>query len=1111
MIRRAKKWIVRVGLLLLAVCILFIAAVVFVLNTKSGTAWTIARIDAALPGELDTSQFEGTLWQGLEFEQFIYADESQRVEVDKLKFRLNWPSVITGRAALETVYAKSIRRTGLQPALPEPQPFELGMEPLPVVITIAGGSVDELVLVSGNAQQNFNHIRIEKLRISGSRFQVAKAEGAEKLLHASVEDFAIVLADDVRTSGKVSWQMQDGSWSGRGAVRGTLAELEFQQDVAGLYPASVSGTVHLLNRLDPEFDVLINWGSWPVSDLEILDGEIRLHGVASQFTATYDATIALDEQQRYGLSGSAIGNAEGLSEFESHLVGQAGEANLSGTLTWLPEFAAEATANVTNIDPAEFRPELSGKLDATANLAFNNNGELSAKGFTIAGILNDAPVRGGGDIRVSAGRQQCLNCEFFVADNRLSVNGSNSNDGLSLSVSLDAPTLRELWPVLGGAAVANAQIEGPINSLRVVGDATLEGLSFDDAELGVFVVSWRGSLVDGEASVNWRFQDLEVVANGELQYKEQELSGVVRDASLAIEQLGQWNLVNEFSFNIADQNVSVDRNDWSGALGELDVSHLSLTDDTLRVGAVARNLPLELGNRLLPKSYQLSGFGNANVDLTRQSGEWSGNLHWEQADTLLRVSELNEEVTEVVISRAEVDVGLVDGGVIAKANIGIDPGVTGALNLTLDRLSPDTPMTARLQLQGDDWSWVSAVVPQIDRFDGAIEAGITANGRLNAPEFSGNAEWRDGRLTVPSTNVSFEEIGVVISGAPNGEASIIGSAKAGDGRLVLDGQLSNLMQATRSASFKITGDGAELTNWPEYHIWGSPDIELTGDADAWHIEGNLDVPRANIELREVPVGAVTLSPDVVVLGEEDKVAPDTRLTANARLRLGERVRFEGLGLDARLDGDLLFKLADGRPLSAEGRLSLIDGSYEVHGQKLKIEQGELTFTGPLDDPIVDVRAVRVIETFDGTVKAGIRLRGRAQNLTSSVYSEPAMADSDALSYLVIGRPLNQATESEGRELSGAAFALGLRQAARITDQIGQTLGLDQLALSGDGSETMALVAGKQINSRLHARYAYDVFSSLGTLLLRYRMSSRLTLEAGAGENQSIDVLYSVEK
>ena len=121
-----------------------------------------------------------------------------------------------------------------------------------------------------------------------------------------------------------------------------------------------------------------------------------------------------------------------------------------------------------------------------------------------------------------------------------------------------------------------------------------------------------------------------------------------------------------------------------------------------------------------------------------------------------------------------------------------------------------------------------------------------------------------------------------------------------------------------------------------------------------------------------------------------------------------------------------------------------------------------------------------------------------------------MAEADALSYLVIGRPLSQATESDGGELSNAAIALGARQASQITQQIGQAVGLDQLAITGAGGEATALVAGKQVNSRLHARYAYGVFSRLGTLLLKYRLSRRLTLEAGSGEEQSIDLLYQVE-
>ena len=122
-----------------------------------------------------------------------------------------------------------------------------------------------------------------------------------------------------------------------------------------------------------------------------------------------------------------------------------------------------------------------------------------------------------------------------------------------------------------------------------------------------------------------------------------------------------------------------------------------------------------------------------------------------------------------------------------------------------------------------------------------------------------------------------------------------------------------------------------------------------------------------------------------------------------------------------------------------------------------------------------------------------------------------MAEADALSYLVIGRPLSQVSDAESADVSNAAIALGLGQASRITQQIGDRLGLDQLDLVGDGGEGTALVAGKQINKRLYARYAYGVFSRLGTILLRYKLSRRVAIEAASGERQSLDILYTVEK
>ena len=461
--------------------------------------------------------------------------------------------------------------------------------------------------------------------------------------------------------------------------------------------------------------------------------------------------------------------------------------------------------------------------------------------------------------------------------------------------------------------------------------------------------------------------------------------------------------------------------------------------------------------------------------------------------------------------RADLVANFRDGGVAAKAAVSIEPGVAGEVDFTLDTLDADAHMEAELRLQGDDWSWITAVVPEVDGFKGSIAAQVSARGPLTAPEFSGDLVWRDGGVLIPAFNVPLEDVNVRISGAPNGTATLEGTAKAGRGALAVSGNFDELMHATRSVTLKVSGTSAKLLDWPEYKVWGSPDVEIVGDASGWKVNGELTLPRATIELREIPVDAIRVSDDVVVIGDEVVDRSRTRVSGKVRLVLGDKVRIKALGLDTGLTGELQVRLRKTRETTAEGKIQLIDGSFSAQGQKLAIQKGELTFTGPLDDPIVDVRAVRVIDTFDGTITVGIHLSGRAQNLTSTVFAEPAMNEVDALSYLVLGRPLSQATESEGGELSGAAVSLGLRQATVLTEQIGQSLGLDQLSFSGDGSDTTALIAGKKINSRLYARYAYGVFSRIGTLLLRYRLSSRLTLEAGAGEQQSIDILYSVEK
>mgnify|MGYP003645079158 CR=1 FL=1 len=1072
--RRAGKYLLRSTAAIIALAVLLLALVVLVLNTESGTRWALNRISNAAPGELVLGEFDGTLWRGLTFDAVSYSDDGQEIVATDLNVSLNWSMLTAGHLPFETVSATMFTRTSLATAPEMPEPLEVSMPVLPIRISVAGGAIEQFNLVSETSKFQVDNIRFNNARLSGNTIRAKQLVGGFDALQAQIADFSITLGGDVPIAARLAWQLEDAAMSGSGKVQGSLAEMSFEQRVAGEYAGDAAGVVRLLNRVEPEIDATVTWERWVFGEQELLNCETKVKGLVEDYDAEYSVTLVVPGQEPLQISGSASGSTRELRAFRALVSSPEIEAELAGQLAWEPAFSASAT------------------VDAT-------------------GMLNGAALDAKGEVIVSANEQRCTACVVSIGDNELRIDGALAASGVSLNYSLDAPVLAQILPDLGGAAVANGKVTGTLEQPRLTSTAELRSVVYKESKLGDLNVVAQGAADNLDITADWVYESLAVNVEGQVGIAEGVISGNVQRASVREERAGEWSLAEPFGFSVDGQDIRVDAHDWDGDNGDVSVTRLSMQGDDVQIIAALQEMPLQLGAAFLPSNFELLGHANANVDIVRRDGNWSGPVNWRQVNTVLRVRETNDEFTDVAIPRAEIDALLADGGMTAQARLEIEPGVLGELDMTLQQLAPDAAMNASLRLQGDDWSWISAVVPQIDRFGGSVGASITADGPLNAPAFAGDLEWHEGSLTVPALNVPINNIEVVVSGASDGDAKIAGSARAGDGTLTIDGLLQNVMQTSRAVRLSLGGLDAELVNWPEYRIWGSPDLELVGDADGWRFSGELTVPRADIAVREVPVSAVTESPDVVVLGEETEEDRQTPITGKAKLILGDKVQFKAFGLDTRLTGDLTVSLLEGKPLSTEGRVTLVDGTFIAQGQRLSIERGQLTFTGPLDDPLIDVRAVRVIEGFEQTVTAGIHVRGRAQNLTSSVYSDPSMSDADALSYLVIGRPLSQATATEGGELSGAAVALGLRQATRITDQIGQALGLDELAISGDGSDGTALVAGKQINSRLYARYAYGVFSRLGTLLLRYRLSRAVTLEAGAGENQSIDVLYSIEK
>ena len=158
-----------------------------------------------------------------------------------------------------------------------------------------------------------------------------------------------------------------------------------------------------------------------------------------------------------------------------------------------------------------------------------------------------------------------------------------------------------------------------------------------------------------------------------------------------------------------------------------------------------------------------------------------------------------------------------------------------------------------------------------------------------------------------------------------------------------------------------------------------------------------------------------------------------------------------------------------------------------------------------------MRAVRRLDA----VEVGVELTGTLKAARTRVFSQPAMNDADALSYLLFGRPSSSSDAGLGTEdastLQAAALSLGLQQALPVVQRIGNTLGLDELTVQSTTTDAGALMAGKFLSPRIYIRYSYGLFNRIGGLLLRFKVNERLSIETSSGDQKSMDLLYTIDK
>ncbi|HZI89612.1 MAG TPA: translocation/assembly module TamB domain-containing protein, partial [Candidatus Polarisedimenticolia bacterium] len=424
----------------------------------------------------------------------------------------------------------------------------------------------------------------------------------------------------------------------------------------------------------------------------------------------------------------------------------------------------------------------------------------------------------------------------------------------------------------------------------------------------------------------------------------------------------------------------------------------------------------------------------------------------------------------------------------------------------------EQPVNGKVALHLRDLALVQGFSSELEATTGSLDADLDIDGTLQDPFVYGPLTIRNGSADLPRYGLQLRDANIEGRGTQGGEIALNGSVRSGTGVLTIHGTAAMARRAKPVANVSVSGKNIQAMNSKDIQFLASPDLQFKLDGRRVDVTGQVEIPQGKIDVGERYESrrVVKTSPDVVFAGADTIPRGAFEVHTRVRLVLGEKVNVKGFGLDAAPTGSVLLVDAPGLPTLGTGRLDIKDGKYEIYGQSMNVETGSLIFGGgPITDPAVRARAVR---TADDGVKAGFNVSGTLQHPDVQVFSEPALGQSEALSYIMFGKPVESANLSEGQMASTMATTLGVPGTNMLAHGIASGLGIEEAHVEvGSGFQNTSLMLGTHLSPKLYVSAGMDVFQSTSSLRLRYILNRIFTIEAETAHQQRVDVLYTVER
>jgi len=1019
----------------------------------------------------------------------------------------------------------------------------------PIDLAIEAFDISKVTIEQGDAQHNIENISL-LLSVEDTVINVQS-------LSAKYEQWQLNTQLDAELAGNLPLKGQltlnSDEHQANLELNGDLANLNLNLETSGQYPLTLTANANLKQQNYP-FKLNSKINQWVIdaqsNQLKVNNVSLNAKGNADDYQLNLIAASQLGAYPAVDLNTQLTGSLTQAVLKTLSIKANESSAIIKAKVDWQQGIKASFNGSLSNLKAQYLTDaatsDVSGQFKGSFN-AEEGSWQLKMDDTKLSGLLNQVPLEFASNFQLNNTLEANIDSLYLTSGtNKLVLSGQVDDtwkvDGkitLKSNAEANMPFIangnadlkvrgQRLTPSVDLALILDSFIfdDININQLNLKGkldtaadwqtDVSLSVGSalVTDQQINSVKIDVSGDKTDHQltASVDAEQGSIELEVNGKI--NNATWNGEVSNVTLSDKKLSFNNTKNiVVMFNSQTSDFDVSAHCWASDRSKLCIDTLAQTKEVGQLNAKLSNLALEELKHFLPDNIRTRGDVKGNVALNWNAGALKtlrANLNASDLSTVLTSEEDRFKLPIETLS-----ISAFSDSQKGQLKANLESSVLGKINthINIDDIQNTQAFNGIINIDKILLSDLQPFIETLEQLKGDISGKVALAGTLKDPLLNGEFNINDINLEGDQLPIALQKSNINIL-FDKTTATIEGNLNDNQGGNVkLNGDV-DWQGEQPEVNVNVQGEQFFVRAQQGVTFKISPDLKIGLANNALKLAGEVVVPYGRITIEELPEGAVQVSDDEIIVDQKtetnEKVLFDYDIDLNVIVK--NDVKVESFGLESKVAGDLAIKMSQGVPIIATGELNLINGTYLAFGQNLIIRTGQVGFSGSIEHPYLNIKAIRNPANTANGVIAGVTLTGNVKQPTLKLFSEPAMDQAHTLAYLLNGQPLGEGEgASSNAMLAQLLLSQGVSRSEGVVSKVGETFGLSDVSLSssGSGDSTKVEISG-YVAPSLQVKYSVGVFESLSEVAIRYQLLSQLYIEVTSGLYQNVDVLYKFD-